>query len=408
MSDKDDTMSKQPLRLISIIVGGEPYRDRMSLLYALDPHVDEHVILTRDDEGDVPNLHNTHIVKPRLHLRGPLFYLWAGVKAILTVRRGPCNARWLISEHFWWFALLLPRLLMPHRVIACVSLYAPNRSLYLNEAWLADPFIGPVSKAQCHYYAKRYRNHMRLDTVGSKIADAFIVNSENIRQDILQISPRKTVVVMPTSISIHASGLSLIRSAPHTAVTFLYVGLMQPRKGIGLLLEAFAQHSRQRPEDRLVLVGRHLPVDQEWFKRLIAQYNGQGRIEYLPHMAPDELARYYRECDVFLFPSFYEGSPRVVKEAMVFGSPIIANDIPGIRLIDPEGIAIQYVPPGDLARFVRCMIDLASDTARRAELGRLSRTVVSEFSHERVAAQLAAVYREMMDRPVTTTQENMS
>jgi glycosyltransferase involved in cell wall biosynthesis len=89
----------------------------------------------------------------------------------------------------------------------------------------------------------------------------------------------------------------------------------------------------------------------------------------------------------------------VVKEAMVFGAPVIANDLPGIRLIDPEGRAIQYVTPGDLTGFVRCMADLASDPAHRAELRRKSQSVVTQFSHERVAAQLAVTYHELLEEP---------
>jgi glycosyltransferase involved in cell wall biosynthesis len=386
------------LRLISIIIGGNAYKDRMDLLYALDPHVTEHVILTRDEAGDVPVMKNTRVLRPTSRLRGPWFCIWAGLTAVRTVLKSPKNTKWLISEHFWWFGLLLPRFVLPHRVVASVSLYAPNRSLFMNKGWLADPYVGELSKRQCRYYARRYKTHMIIDCIGCRIADAFIVNSEAIRKDILKFSAKQNVIVMPTSIGELQHEQCSLKPKNNNCLTFLYVGLMQPRKGIGLLLEAFSRASKENPHLRLVLIGRYLEVDREWFTSLIRNYDNASAIEYLPHMPFESLQQQYRECDVFVFPSFHEGSPRVVKEAMAYSAPIIANDIPGIRLIDQEGEAIQFVEPGSIEQWVSCICSLASDPDRRLAIGRRSRIVVAHSTHSPVAVKLAATYREILYR----------
>jgi glycosyltransferase involved in cell wall biosynthesis len=395
------------LHIISIIVGGPPYRDRMRLLYALDAHVEEHVVVTRDDSGEWAGLSHTRVLRPPCRLRGPLFSLWAGLMAAWVVWRSPRVTHWILNEHFWWFASLLPRVLFPRRVTVCVSLYAPNRSLYQQKAWLADPFVGALSKAQCRHYAKRYRHHMLADRIGVRVAHVFIVNSGAIRHDILEIDPRTPVFVLPTSVSVPSSEQPAPSRPASSSVTFLYVGLIEPRKGIGLLLAAFAQHNRRRAGDRLLLIGRCQAVNEEWFAQLMAEHAAGGCVRHLSHMAADELTRQYVECDVFVFPSFHEGSPRVVKEAMVSGCPVVAVDIPGVRLIDPDGRAIQYVPPGDLVALVRCMGELADNPARREELGRLSQAVVADFSHARVAERLAAAYRAMRDGRTASPRAKM-
>ncbi|MBF0235267.1 MAG: glycosyltransferase family 4 protein [Desulfamplus sp.] len=393
-------MSKHPLCVISVIMGGLAYQDRMRLLYELDPHVDEHVILTRDDAGEIPTMQNTRIIKARHCLRGIFFSLWAGVISVLIIWRGHQKRHWLINEDFGWFALFLPRILLRNRVTTCVSLFGQSRSMYIKQAWTEDPYVGILSKKQSKYYARRYWSQIFSKKIAISNAHAIIGNSNSIRDDIQKVDPHKPTITIPNSVTLQALQTGPVIS---THRTFLYVGVMQPIKGIGLLLEAFSRHSMRRPQDRLILAGRCPSVDQEWFQNLLGQHRKSGHVEHLQHMAAHELTKIYNECDIFLFPSFYEGSPRVIGEVMTYGKPVIASDIPGIRVIDPNGFAIQYFPPGNITVMLRLMRELSEDQTRRKKLGQTSKKIVANFSHERVALRLSLAYRELMTN--TTDQK---
>lgn len=390
---------KQPLlRVISVLIGGLAYSDRMRMLYALDAHVDQHVILTRDESEVAPYLHRTRIIKPRYRLPGPLFCLWAGIMAVAIVFRDHNKSPWIINEDFLWFSLIIPRLVLGRRAIVSFSLFAQSRSMYLERAWDADPYKGRLLEKQRRYYSKRYRKQMLLNNIGIHLAHFVVANSEGIRTDIHKVNSRMPVYVVPNSISLQQSvPTAKPKKEQEQSLDFLFVGVMQPIKGIGTLLEAFKEYARTRAQDRLILIGRCLPIDREWFDGLLAHYRAFGSIEHMQHMTSSNLAEWYRDCDVFLFPSFYEGSPRVLLEAMTRGAPVIASDIPGNRLVDPKGRAIQFYEPGNVKNMVNLMKLVVVDASLRVTLCNASKDVASAFSHIHVASRLAAAYRDVIE-----------
>lgn len=102
-------------------------------------------------------------------------------------------------------------------------------------------------------------------------------------------------------------------------VSFLFCGQMIRRKGVDLLLNAFAQLDR----GRLLLVGREAELPT-LLQALPA--NARQRVEYLGFQAPEVLPRYFAEADVFVLPSRYDGWGVVVNQAVGAGLPVICSD----------------------------------------------------------------------------------
>jgi glycosyltransferase involved in cell wall biosynthesis len=139
--------------------------------------------------------------------------------------------------------------------------------------------------------------------------------------------------------------------------TFLYVGRLDPEKGLDTLLEAF----RDVPGE-LVLVGSGR--DEERLRALAPE-----NVHFEGPKDRDELVRYYAEADVFVLPSRSEPWGMVLNEAATAGLPLVATEGAGAAydLVD------EPVPVGDVEALRAALQRLATDPARRVQAGRDAR-----------------------------------
>jgi glycosyltransferase involved in cell wall biosynthesis len=167
--------------------------------------------------------------------------------------------------------------------------------------------------------------------------------------------------------------------------------LDEPKKGLSVLLEAFArllQHER----------GLHLLVAGDGFARRSLEKKARNlgisdQVTFLGlHDHPPDV---YRALDVFVMPSFSEGFPTVVLEAMAFSCPVVATDVGGCaEMVDAE--TGYLVPPGDSGALSRAMAALLGDVRLRQAMGARGRAkVISQFSVARMADAVFAVDGEV-------------
>jgi glycosyltransferase involved in cell wall biosynthesis len=104
----------------------------------------------------------------------------------------------------------------------------------------------------------------------------------------------------------------------------------------------------------------------------------------------------YEEADIFCLPSFDEGVPVVLMEAMAMGLPVIATQVAGVPELVEDGVSGVLVAPGtseELADALRRVLEC--DSAQRARMGAAGRMRVSEdFDVDRSAAQLHSLFAE--------------
>jgi glycosyltransferase involved in cell wall biosynthesis len=125
----------------------------------------------------------------------------------------------------------------------------------------------------------------------------------------------------------------------------LFVGRLEPQKGLGELLEAWDRVRAARPDAMLALVG-----DGVWKDRVDAKRGSLDGSIFAPGARPlREVAQWLAACDVFTLPSWMEGTPNVVLEALASGRPAVATRVGGIPdiLADPESGVL--VAPRDAA-----------------------------------------------------------
>lgn len=110
----------------------------------------------------------------------------------------------------------------------------------------------------------------------------------------------------------------------------------------------------------------------------------------------DDVDRILAASDVFVLPSFREGTPQVITEAMASGLPVVATDIAGIPEQVVDGENGYLVPTGDSETLADRLRRLLEDADRRAQFSAESRERVERFSTDTMVAHLDAVYRDVL------------
>ena len=151
----------------------------------------------------------------------------------------------------------------------------------------------------------------------------------------------------------------------------LYVGRIVRDKGLFDLVDAMAgMPNAHRP--RLLMVGAVPAYDStgELQTRIREAGLSERDVRILPACGPEEVWRYYAASDMYVFPSFREGMPNSVLEAMAAGLPVVAFDIPAIRSINGSDPAVDVVPVGAFEQMTARIRVLADDDDARVAAGR--------------------------------------
>jgi glycosyltransferase involved in cell wall biosynthesis len=185
------------------------------------------------------------------------------------------------------------------------------------------------------------------------------------------------------------------------------VGRLVRGKGFGDLLAAFAGLAARVPGAALVLIGGNIAQDLEpYAAELAARARALGVADAVTVTGlTDRVADYLATCDAFVLPSYREGLPRALLEAMAVGLPVVATDIRGCREAVTDGVTGRLYPPHDVARLTAMLTALAAAPARRAALGAAARArAVAAFDERAYVARQADAIDRLVGRPAPTEE----
>lgn len=149
-----------------------------------------------------------------------------------------------------------------------------------------------------------------------------------------------------------------------TGPYMLTVGTLEPRKNLGRVLEAFTQLQSDFPEHQLAVVG-----GSGWgTDALEGRLDAAPRVVRTGHVTDEELADLYRGCDVFVYPSLYEGFGLPPLEAMACGAPVVAAASTSLpEVVGDAAILVNPLSTEEIAAAISQVLespDLAADLRR--------------------------------------------
>lgn len=135
----------------------------------------------------------------------------------------------------------------------------------------------------------------------------------------------------------------------------LFVGRLVPVKGVSVLIGAFGRIARDCPDAVLTIVGDG--PDRAGLEAMASSLGLGGRIAFTGAQNQQQVAARMAEADLFVLPSFAEGLPVVLMEAMASGLPVIATNIAGIPELVEDNVTGRLVEAGDERQLARAMRD---------------------------------------------------
>ncbi len=178
---------------------------------------------------------------------------------------------------------------------------------------------------------------------------------------------------------------------------FLYLGTLEPRKNLELLLDAYAAWKRRSGATvALVLAGGKGWAYETIFRRV--EELGLGEDVLFPGFVPGvELPDWYRAAEAFIYPSLFEGFGLPVLEAMACGAPVVCSRAGSLlEIVGDAALTFAATDKGELADG---LARVADDAALRAELRKRGLVHAAQFTWQQAAADTLTVYRDAAGAP---------
>lgn len=179
----------------------------------------------------------------------------------------------------------------------------------------------------------------------------------------------------------------------------LYLGGYRPVKGPQTLIESLLELIEFDSRLKVLFVGNPDNPQEKPFSRDILNFISQKRVQdaiiFKKNIPHQRLPDYYSACDVVIVPSFYEGFPKVVLEAMACGSPVIGASVGAIPDIIEDGQTGFLFLPGSPSQLAERIIEVLQNRRKAEVVGkRASRLVSEKYSWTKVALAIERVYKE--------------
>ena len=336
--------------------------------------------------------HDVRILAPHLDEDRPLRETIRGIRVerIAYPKIPLLGAIWLIAKFSFW--------LLRHRdAFDAVHVHMAKNlaaGAGLVQRWLRGPVMVKISGAWefeggvLDPALQRQPLVMVLNRCIRKVAFLQAI-SEKTRTILLAAGyPEVQIQMIPNAVDVSRYDAEVRMQQGDPRPKVIYVGRLQPVKGVSVLIEAWREVAA-RSDARLLVVGDG-PMRQE-LEAEIDRHQLSGSVEMLGRSS--EVPALLRQADIYVQPSFQEGLPNAVLEAMTAELPIVATRVSGNEDLVVDGVNGRLVAAGQAHELADALIALIEDLPTARRMGKASRIVIDErYSSSRVLDLLERAY----------------
>ena len=233
-----------------------------------------------------------------------------------------------------------------------------------------------------------------MERVSAPLATRIVVKSERIRDDFLRrgIGSEDQYELVYHGIETERFESAAPASLPESdaSLRLLFVGRLVQGKGLFDLLDAFERVEEHHDVDLLLAGNGPLASDVR------TEIRERGIEDSAIHLGyRTDIPQVLAASDVLVLPSYREGTPRVISEALAAGLPVVATRIAGIPEQVPDGECGLLVDPGDVDALVQALDTLLESDSRREEMSRESLEHVKKFSVDHSQQEVRRLYRRL-------------
>ncbi len=263
------------------------------------------------------------------------------------------------------------------------------------------------------------------------MTDVVAAVSDHVRDRAAERFPQyaECMVTVHAGVKLPDAAWTLPAASPERKQQILFVGRISPEKGVHLMIEAFKQVHRARPDTELVLIGALGSAPAEFIVKLSDDPKVQALLEYydldsgrdiyfdrlnalitedvrdaivfrgpMPHA---DVIQAYANADIVLNASLSDAFPFPVLEAMGRGVPMVASAVGGIPETVVPGETGLLFEPGNVAQLAESVLALLADDALRLRMSQNARErIANNFMWEHTAHNLNALYAQMVEKVV--------
>lgn len=220
-------------------------------------------------------------------------------------------------------------------------------------------------------------------------SDVIIALSEYWKEYFKNEFPTKRVEIIKNVIS-----APVVHKQQTGYFTLLFLGLLGKNKGIYDLLECIRDHKVEFQGKLKLYIGGNGEI--EHVKQLIKEYGIADIVIFEGWVSGDKKIELLNKSDAYILPSYKEGLPISILEAMSYGMPIISTPVGGIPEIVSNGENGYLVEPGNKEDIYKAIMSLLNDADLRNRMRRISLSRVGEHLPEYVEKQLETLYDSLL------------
>jgi glycosyltransferase involved in cell wall biosynthesis len=301
------------------------------------------------------------------------------------------------------------RLIRSYRATAMVN-FIPGRFtnilknydiIHFHEFELSFPFFSYLIKKPkiLHLHGINYnflKKHHISRFLLKHLTDIYVSISRQMTKELVNLGiPESKITYIPNGID-----TNFFKPGNHKEENLLlYVGRISELKGLHILIKAL---EFLKKSVRLVIIGPP-DWDAKYYQELLGliekeNMKGRHKIKYLGAMEQSEIVGWYQKASILILPSFAEGFPVTILEALSCQTPVVATPVGGVPEIIKNNETGILVPPGNSIHLAEAIDYLLENENVRLKIASEGRKLVKEqYSLENACKKLCSIYKQLIE-----------